>query len=351
MNLPKKLRTLTPYAPENGAFSVRMNANESPDSLPPQAQDKLAARLAALSLNRYPDPTAAALRAAFSERFSTDADCVLAGNGSDELILLMMSAFLCEGDKVLLCTPDFEMYAFYARAQCASILTLDKDDRGVIDTAALTALCAKEKPALVFLSNPCNPTGLALERAALLSVIEQSEATFVIDEAYMDFYDEQQSLIPDAQKNARIIVLRTLSKAYALAAARIGFAVSHPTLIAALAAFKSPYNVNALSQAAGEVVLRDADSYLARLSRIRAERDRMYAALSALAPRLGFSVQESCANFFLLRFSDAHTAARAADALSQAGICVRRFPAALRITVSDKADNDACLALLATLSR
>lgn len=322
--LPEKLRNMTPYAPSAGTYAVRLDANESPFDLTASIKEKFSQELFAAPLNRYPDASAAALCAAFGARYGIEPGLIMAGNGSDELIGLLLSSFLAKGDTLLLASPDFSMYRFYAEL---SEVGLASCSRGAeFGAGALEDALAQSGARAVIFSNPCNPTGSGISRAELLPLIQKREdVLFLVDEAYMDFWE--QSLLHDAPALSNLIVLRTLSKAWGAAGLRLGFAVSSPGLISALNAARSPYNVGTPAQILGRILLEQEGSRGAFLAEQARKLERQ---LKLLLPQA--RVFPTHTNFVYLETQDA---AQIYEYLKEQGIIIRLFGQnALRITAS-----------------
>lgn len=346
MKLPEKLTGMTPYQPTTARYPIRLDANESFLPLPEETRKAIAAAVAdAVAFNRYPDPTARALCAAAAAYYGVPEACVTAGNGSDELISVLMNTFLPRGGRVLVTAPDFSMYAFYAGLAEAEVTVLPKSDRA-FSAGALIEKAAAEKADMVLFSNPCNPAGRGLSKADVLRIIKETDALVVVDEAYMEFWD--QSVLPEAAGAENAVVLRTCSKALGLAAARVGFAVACERLSGYLHAAKSPFNVNALSQIAGEIVLRDKARIRRNIAAILESRDALTKGLAALAARHpgSLGVLPCVTNFVLVKPRDAAGMHRA---LLSRGICVRLMGDCLRITAGSETENETFLRELETL--
>lgn len=321
---------------------IWLNANESPWPNPADAGG---------GSRRYPDPQPAALREALARLYGVDAACVLIGRGSDEAIDLLVRA-LCEPrrDAVLVTPPVFGMYAVSARLQNAPLLEVPLVEDGAgfrTDLEAVATVAERGNARIVFLCSPSNPTGgvVPLEGIAGLARRLRGRALVVVDEAYGEFADQPSATtLMDAHPN--IAVLRTLSKAHALAAARIGALVAAPTLVRVLRACQAPYPVPApcaalaLAALAPEALQRTA----ARVARVRGERERLRQALAAL-PGVR-RVYPSQGNYLLVRFADAQAAF---DRLLAAGVVVRDQRAApglgdaLRISIGTPEQNQRVL--------
>ena len=343
-----KTAALTPYDPSEGVYRVRLDANES-FLLPTDADRQRMARAAAdVALNRYPDPLARELCDAFGRLYGVDPRLVTAGNGSDELISVILSSFLKKGEKVLTVAPEFSMYRFYTAITETPCLTLEKDAALRIDPDEVIRVIRKEGVRLFIFSNPCNPTSVGLEREAVRRILRETEALIVLDEAYMDFWD--QSLLPEVEAYDNLILLRTCSKALGLAALRVGFAVANERLTGLLRAAKSPYNVNAVTQAMATVVLENPLYRETYTELILASRTMLLEGLRKLeAEGLIAQVYDSRTNFAYLRLPGA---GEVWDVLADHGILVRRFgDEHLRITAGTESENQDLLAVLGFMLR
>ena len=331
---------------------VWLNANESPWASPADPGQ---------GLNRYPEPQPAALKARLAALYGVPEDTVLMTRGSDEGIDLLTRA-LCRAEReaILTAPPVFGMYAVSARVQGAPVVEVplvDEGERFRFDVdAALRALelsVAKAPVKIAYVCSPSNPTGAAVPLADVerLLVGVAGRAVVVVDEAYGE-YSAQPSALTLRSKYANLVVLRTLSKAYALAGARLGITIGDPSLIRVLNAIAPPYPLAspAVALALDAVSPSAADEAKRRAGRIVAERERVERALRG---RDGVrAVYASDANYLLVRFVDAEAAFRA---LLAAGVVVRdqraapRLHDALRITIGTAEENDAMLAALDSL--
>ena len=244
--LNEKIKDLKPYDPIQGSYRVRLDANESFLPLPQALVEEAKAAVERTAFNRYPDPAARELCQAFAACYGVKPEQVVAGNGSDELITVLFEAFLEKGDAFATVEPDFSMYAFNGHLHEARHVAIPKGKDLRLDVEAVAAACQREQVKLLIFSNPCNPTSLVCGREEMRKLIASLPDTLVVlDEAYMDFSD--QSLLGEVEDHPNLLVLRTCSKAFGMAALRLGFAVCGKTLAGALRAVKSPYNVNSLS--------------------------------------------------------------------------------------------------------
>jgi histidinol-phosphate aminotransferase len=327
---------------------VWLNANES--GWPNVADAEAACR-------RYPEPQPEALRTALAVLYGCAPEQLLIGRGSDEAIDLLVRA-LCvpQRDAVVVAPPVFGMYAVSARLQDARLVEVplvDGDDGFMLDVDAVAAAAIECGAKLVFLCSPSNPTGntIALAHIDALAQRLDGSALVVVDEAYIEF-SGYPSVVPLLTSRPNLAVLRTLSKAHALAAARIGCVIADAALIAVLRACQAPYPVPAPCAALALAALEPhaLAETRSRISVVRRERTRMADALSAL-PEVR-RVYPSQGNFLLVRFADAEAAFRA---LLDAGVVVRdqrsapQLGDALRITMGTPEENDRVLTALREL--
>jgi len=331
---------------------ARLASNENPDGCSPAVLAALASP--ALEPWRYADPACAALRAALGRKLAVEADTIVAGNGSEELIAAISRAMLVPGAGVVTVVPSFGLHEIEPLAQGALVTKVAMtDDRG-FDIAALEQAIAAG-PRVVFLSSPWNPVGPALDRASLERLIAAVTpgTLFVLDEAYFEFTDGS---CPDGLEVLRasgisFVVLRTFSKAYGLAGLRVGYAVcSDAELARVVAAAKTPFNVNAAAQAAAIAALGDEAWMRASVARLRGEHTRVGAVLE----ELDFQVAPSQTNFLFLDCGG--DSAALASALLQEGIIVKAwrekgYENYVRVTIGAPADNDRLIGALARIAR
>lgn len=254
--LNDKIINLVPYEPITGDYEIRLDANECTQNYPPQLMEKIIEAVKNVPFNRYPDPGCIELRQAFADFYGLNYKNVSVGNGSDELIFLLQSAFLSKGDKILVATPDFSMYEFYSSiCECECVKFLKNTELN-IDINELIKTINKSNIAMVVFSNPCNPTGQGLVKQEIVKLLTSVNCLVILDEAYMDFWDEENSFLCDVNNYDNLVVFRTASKAIGSAGLRLGFAVANEVISKAIMAVKSPYNVNNISQAIGTEVYK-----------------------------------------------------------------------------------------------
>ncbi len=346
--LSEKTAALQPYDPTSGTYRIRLDANES-FLLPTETdRDTMAQAIAELDFNRYPDPLCTAPCRAFAKLYGVDDTMVTAGNGSDELISVIMSTFLQKGEKVLTVDPDFSMYRFYTAITENPCVTLQKRDDLTVDVDDVINTINEQKIRLFIFSNPCNPTSLGIDRAAVRRILNETTALIVLDEAYMDFWD--QSMLGEVAQYDNLIILRTASKALGMAAVRLGFAVANPTLTGILRAAKSPYNVNAATQAIATIALSNPLYKEVYIDLLIESRKQLYKGMQMLLEK-GYirKVYESCTNFVLVEVDDARYFW---EEMADFGIVVRCFGNdRLRITAGKEAENKEVIAAIASIAR
>ena len=339
--LNEKVKSLTPYEPISGTYEIRLDANESFLKFSEEIENEMVEALKNTAFNRYPDPNATKLVEGFSKYFNIDSNCVTAGNGSDELISVIMNAFLQKGDKILTLEPDFSMYRFYAEiAECESV-KYQKNENLDVDIDDVIALANSEKVRIVIFSNPCNPTSRIVTREDVRKLINGTEALVVLDEAYMDFAD--QSLLSEFNDYDNLIILKTCSKALGSAALRLGFAVANKTLTNVIRAVKSPYNVNSVSQALGEVLFAHPDYIDECIKTVVESRKELYSAILQIKSDKIEKVYETNTNFVFLKVKDAK---QVFERMKENSIIIRNMGDYLRITAGNTQENEKMLETL-----
>ena len=344
-----EIRALTAYQVAKADNLVKLDANESPFPLPGALRARIAAAIADVAFNRYPDGPADGVATMLRALLKLPDELgLILGNGSDELIQIIALALARPGAVVLAPEPTFVMYRMSALYAGMRFVGVPLAPDYALDGGAMLAAIERERPALVFLASPNNPTGNQFAATEIERILRAAPGLVVVDEAYGAYADG--SFLPRVRDFANLLVLRTVSKV-GMAALRLGYAVAAPEWIAELNKVRQPYNLNALTQAAASVLLGEGALLAQHAAAIKAERARLTAGLSALPNVTVFPTQ---ANFVLVRVPDARSwFAR----LRLAGILVKSMhnshPAlaqCLRITVGTPAENDALLAALKAIA-
>ncbi len=279
---------------------------------------RVAAAVVEADIGRYPDPEATALRTALATKLGVAAQNIVVGNGSAELMWLVALAYVRPGDPVLIIGPTFGEYERASRIVGAKVIhhIARAQEAFTLDIAQVCQSIRACQPRLIFLCNPNNPTGLFLQQSEVEELIDASpDSLLVIDEAYRAFVAEpwpSEALI----QRGNVLLLRSMTKDYALAGLRLGYALGSPPIAAALRKVRPPWNVNAMAQSAGVAALED-DEHLERSREVVREAK---AFLVAELSRLGFKVLPGAANFLLVEVGDA---ASFRTALLKQGLCVR----------------------------
>lgn len=303
--------------------------------------------------HRYPDPNGRALKAVLTESLGVDAASITLGNGSNELLILLAQCFAGPGTSVLFSQYAFAVYAIATAAVGAEAIVvpaLPADHPSMPLGHDLDAMAAAIRPdtRLIFVANPNNPTAGCFDDAAFDAFLERVPLTtlVVIDEAYIEFVDraDVHSAVDRLARYPNLVVLRTFSKAYALAALRIGYAVSAASTAAVLARLRQTFNVNQVALAGAEAAIRDVEYFERTIAAILATRDQLAAALR----ERGYVVLPSQTNFLMVDVGDKATVTE--EALYQAGIIVRPMaayglPHMLRISIGTPAESARLLAV------
>jgi histidinol-phosphate aminotransferase len=314
---------------------VKLDAMENPYTLPEGVRRELAAALARVEVNRYPTPSPQKLREALARRMNVPAGMeVLLGNGSDELIQMLITALARPGTAIMYPAPTFVMYSMGATFSGMRAVPVPLRDDFSLDADAFIARMQVEKPALVFLAYPNNPTGVLYPEEEVARIVRASTGLVVLDEAYHVF--ARKSFLPRLAEFDNLVVIRTVSK-LGLAGIRLGYLVGRPEWVAQLDKVRPPYNVSVLTQAAALFMLERLEVLEEQAERIRSDRKTLGESLKALK---GVTVFPSEANFFLIRVPDAD---RTYQALKQQNVLVRNLNPGirncLRVTVGTPDEN------------
>ena len=345
--LREELVGLAPYGAPQLDVPVQLNVNENPYPPSPTVVADLAASVAAVagSLNRYPDREFTELRVALAAYLDRDGgvgvgpEQVWAANGSNEVMLHLLQAFGGPGRTALSFAPTYSMYPEYARDTGTRWVEGHREDDFALDLDRARELVAEERPSVVLLPSPNNPTGTALPPEAVEALCEAVDRScgglVVVDEAYAEFRrtgtPSALQLLPSLRN---LVVTRTMSKAFAFAGARLGYLAAAPAVCDAVRVVRLPYHLSAITQAAALAALRHADELLARVDDLRAERD----ATAAWLAGQGLDVAPSDANFVLFgRYADRHAVW---EGLLDRGVLIREVGPSgwLRVSIGTPAE-------------
>ncbi|HEU5416165.1 MAG TPA: histidinol-phosphate transaminase [Streptosporangiaceae bacterium] len=289
-----------PYGAPQLDVRIALNTNENPYPPPPGLVSDIAARVAeaAAGLNRYPDRDARLLRAALAGYLGHDLTLAStwAANGSNEIIQQLLQAFGGPGRSALGFEPSYSMHPIIAQTTATRWIAAAREDDFGLRPGGAAGAVALHQPDVVFLTSPNNPTGTALPLTVIEAVCEQAPGMVVVDEAYTEFArDPGASALTLLPRYPRLVVVRTMSKAFALAGGRLGYLAADPAVVEALLLVRLPYHLSAVTQAVARAALEHAGALLASVEVIRAERD----ALVGWLREQGLAVADSDANFVL----------------------------------------------------
>ncbi|GAV23934.1 histidinol-phosphate transaminase [Carboxydothermus pertinax] len=345
MNKPRyfkeSLARLKPYEPHLVPYNIKLDANENPYPFPGSLLDEIFTKIGSKDFPLYPDPLSSRLRKKLAEKLGVLPENIVLGNGSDELILCLYLAFGGQGRTALGFSPSFVMFWHHAFVTQTEFREVPYRDDFSFDLKKALKTIEEQKPHLVFLANPNNPTGSLVD----LKTIEKLLAfdhLLIVDEAYVEF--SGVSAVELLKEYPNLVILRTFSKARALAGLRLGYLIANKEVIKEIIKVKNPYNVNIFSQIAGEVVLDNEEVFKEEIKEIIAEREKLFQQLIAL----GVRPVKSHANFILVEFGE--RAKTIHQELINQGILVRYLGGVLanylRITVGTPEENRQLLKIL-----
>lgn len=330
-----RLLQMKPYEVLNERYRIRLDANES--FLDPMSNlaDEILSAVSKISFHRYPEDTCYDLRRAFGSFYGVHPELVVAGNGSDELIALLIGSFLQDEETLLVFRPEFSMYRIFGSLYGKKVVELEKEEEFHQTADSLLRGIKESKARMVLFSNPASPTSLALSRAEIKKVLNATDALIVVDEAYMDFSDQSVLDLVTAYDN--LIVLKTSSKAMGAAAIRLGFAISNQTIINILNRIRPPYNVNSITQAIGTILYQHTEEAKQRRNQIVEEKNWLLRELTNLIEeKKSVKINPSETNFIFLfsLYTD-----EIFQSLREHSILVRKLENGLRITVGNRKEN------------
>lgn len=346
MTSPKPIaaiRSLVSYRPEVAALPpgriIRLSVNEGALGPSPKAMQALNA--VAPTLHRYPEQIDADLVAAIAETFGLKQEMILPSNGSDELIGLLATAYLEDGDEAIHTQYGFLVFPQAIRIAGGVPVVAADDDLTVSVDSIIAALTPKTK--LIFVANPNNPTGTMIERDEIERLIAAvpENVIIVLDSAYAEYVPADETRYTSGaeyvERHDNVVMLRTFSKIFGLGALRLGWGYFPPDILAVLASIRGPFSVNAAAATAGRAAVLDKEF----ISRSLSHNHRWVSRIQESIRQAGFDALPTAANFFLIRFADAEEASTAHDFLRQRGILLRSMvpyglPDCLRMSIGDE---------------
>ncbi len=343
--LRPEVKAISPYHGEEDNFEVKINlsGNESPFDLPQEIKDKFKAEFDQHDINRYPEIYSDRLHQTLADYLSRELDKnvrteeVLVGNGSDEILDILIRSFVEPGDVVLSQDPTFSMYKYFTELSGGQYEELPLAEN--FDYQNIKAKIDELEPKIIFLCSPNNPTGEVLEREMILKVAEYFAGPVLVDEAYADF--SELDLMPDVKDYPNLAVTRTFSKAFGLAGIRFGYLYGNQVLVEELKKVLKPYNLNSLTDMLACLILDNDDIIKERIEFIKKERQKLYQKLNQYQD---WQLYPSMANFLYI---EGEKTLKFKRILNQRGIKIRSFnskPPAIRITIGSSEENEAVLA-------
>ncbi len=339
------LRALEGYHSPQLDVPVRLNTNESPYAPPKEFVGAWLDALRDTPLNRYPDRDARELRTALADQLDQPLERLFCANGSNEVLQTVLLTFGGGGRTAAVFEPTYALHSHIARITGTAVVVGERTADFTVDAAAARALLAEHRPALVFLCSPNNPTGTVEPETTVEALLGATDGLVVVDEAYGEFAD--RSAIQLVGDDRPLIVARTYSKVWSMAALRLGFCVAPPWVVEELEKVVLPYHLAVPTQLAGVLALRYGPEMDERVALLVRERERLHAELDKVE---GVTVYPSGANFILLRAQDDGHALW--QRLVDRGVLVRDFSSwpllaeCLRITIGTPEENDTFLAAL-----
>lgn len=342
--MKESVRLIKPYNVLKEDIDIKLDANENPFNVFKNLKEKFIEKINDLDMNRYPDTDSDSLRMALSKYVGVEIESVLCGNGSDEIIQTIINTFVDKDEYVITHSPTFSMYKIFTNIVGGKVIEVSSEYSFQINVEEIIRKANMKKAKVVFLCNPNNPTGTIIPRADIIRVIEETDAIVVVDEAYYEFLGQSVAdLINDYN---RLIVLRTLSKAFALAGARVGYAIASKETMDVLYRVKAPYNLNTFSQIAGELFVENIDLINTYLKKIIEERNYLLEGLKNIDD---INVFPSGSNFILIKSKKAKFIL---DACKKEKISIRDFGSegllndCIRISIGTREENDKLITLL-----
>jgi len=329
----KNLKGYEPYTP---SCHIKLDANEGKNMI---FQEGLVIDRDLL-VNFYPDNDAASLRREIGKYIGEDPSKIIAGNGSSEMIELILKTFVDKNEMVLSFIPTFSMYKIYSQIYSAKFIGFQSRKDFGLDVDAFINKIKEVNPKVIILCNPNNPTGYLLDKGSIKKILDNTQALVVVDEAYMEF--AEGTMINEISNYHNLVVLRTLSKAFGLAGIRLGYMVSNEAIINVVTKVKSPYNLNSLTQYIGINALEQRDKVIAYIENVKWEREKLYLSMK----EIGVNVYKSYGNFLFFN----SPIAKLQDKLMIKGILIRSFSGKLkdyyRVSIGDEEENSMFIEML-----
>ena len=335
--LREGLDKLVPYDAHLYPDAIKLDANENPYPFPAELASRIGEMAAGELLSRYPDSDAVQLRKELAEYTGVTPEQIMVGNGSDELILNILLTY-GTGGRVLITNPTFSMYKIHSLIAGARPIMVPRRADFSVDVPALVCYAGQPESRLAIICSPNNPTGNSSTLEEIESVLQQVSCLVVVDQAYLEFGGADCVELLNRYPN--LIILRTFSKAFALAGLRVGYMLAHPDVLRQIKKVKQPYNMNSFSQAAARVVLEQRELFKQQIADILEQRKEVYQALQGIT---GVTVYPSDTNYLLFRTN--YDSKVIYQGLLDRGVLIRKLggpelPGFLRVSIGTPAENE-----------
>jgi histidinol-phosphate aminotransferase len=331
MSLEKQnIRKLIPYTTHEIPYKIKLDANEGKNIYFPNGID-----LSTLAFHLYPDNQSYRLRLKLSSYLQVPMSWIVEGNGSSELIELLIKTYVEPNEQIISFEPTFSMYKVYAQLYGVQYQSIPSNSDFSVDMKKIILASKNPSTKLIFLCSPNNPTGYVIPRSEILELLSSTQAIVVVDEAYIEFSDSSESVLEDIKNFSNLVVLRTFSKAFGLASIRLGYLVAQEGITLCISKVKSPYHVNAITQAVGEMALSNINIMKDFVSTIIDNRSILKSGLETL----GITTYPASGNFIWIQSDIPNLYFQ----LVEKGILIRAYTAPwngyYRITVGTNLEN------------
>lgn len=334
MELVKEsIKNLKEYKTNNIEFKIKLDANEGKNILLQDIYKEGIKFNEDFNLNFYPDNDSYILKQEIKKYLNVNISNIIAGNGSSEMIELVIKTFVDKDEIILSSIPTFSMYSVFSQIYSAEFVGVKSNEDFGVDIEQLIKKAKETNPKIIFICNPNNPTGCLINKNDIKKLLENTNGLVVVDEAYMEF--AYGSMVDEILNYENLIVLRTLSKALGLAGIRLGYMIANQKIIDVINKVKSPYNLNSISQYIGVKALENKDKIFEYIEEVKNEREFLYKELNGIK----IKVYKSYANFIFFK-SDIKNLY---EKLIECGILIRKFSDELegyyRVSVGNKSEN------------
>ncbi|MFD3155326.1 histidinol-phosphate transaminase [Haloimpatiens sp. FM7330] len=333
MREKESIRNLKGYEACQIPFEIKLDANEGKNILLSNLYEEGLILDNETPINLYPDNDAILLKKELSKYLNVSINQILVGNGSSEMIELIIKTFVDKDETILSFTPSFSMYKIYAQIYGANFVEVNSNDDFSLDMKKMIKKAKEIFPKVIFICNPNNPTGYLIDLKDIKNLLEETDALVVVDEAYIEF--AEKSILSEIERYENLIVLRTLSKAFGLAGIRVGSMISNEELIDIMKKVVSPYHLNSISQYLAVKALQNKENLKPYIEEIKLQRIFLYKSLQ----KLGMKVVPSYANFLFFQsdIKDLY------NKLVDKGVLIRKFSDKLskyfRVSIGDPSEN------------